>query len=487
MATLFKTTAIIGTTQFFVLLVQIVRAKIIALLLGPEGVGVIGNTIVFLSVVENLCYLGLNTALLRYASENISQNKFESTGRLFSVAIIIHSVISSIIIVILFLLSPQINMSIYGSMAFWPIFLFVIFIIPFDILKSDFGNLFNAFNNVKLIGKLDLYSAIIGFFVTVILISLFGLSGAIASLFFNAFIMFILTYYFYNKQYSNKVLIRKSLFSMGYVVKMVKYGGINQLMIVINNFSSYLLRIFVTGRFLLEGAGIFNASMSIGSYFTMLQAPIIFYLYPRISSVYKNERETEYEINKSLRFFSVLFTPAAFVILLFSDVLINVMLSSSFLSIKTILVWIFIAKYFEIMQGIITIPLFIMEKYKVYLLLNICFNFILLVSSYFLLGAYGLTGMSIALSGAYALYLIFGIIASGIVFNFKMDKENFIIILTSIVLLIISWGSSFVALEYRFIVLSVILIWLNIFIKKSEWIDFSKIIKEKVNLYLLPK
>lgn len=469
MRKLFQTTIISGSAQIVILITQIVRLKIVAVLIGPVGMGILGNTLTFLSLIENICFLGLHIAFLRYASESASLGKFQEVSKLFSTTVFIHIVSSVLAMIISLLFLSKINLSIYQTLVFLPLSVFVIFTVPFEILRSDFINLFNAFNKIKLISKIDVLGAIINLSVTCFLIYLLGVRGIIISSFISGVLIFIATYYYYKKYFFDGIKINKIYFSNECGLKMLKYGIINQFAIFINSFSAYSLRIFVTEKLLLQGAGIFNSAISMGSYVLILQAPLGLYLYPRISSIYKDSEETITEINKVFRFILLILSPIIIFIILFSDLIIELFFTKDFLSIKDIIIWILISKYFEILQSIVSMPLIIMEKFKIYLSINMIFNFVMLALSYILLKNNGLTGIAVALGISYGLFFVLGLIASFVAFKLKITKENLFIFSTSLLLFIIANNRSNDMIYFRVISLMLLLLCLAIFVRKNEW------------------
>jgi len=488
MKKLLRTTAIIGSAQILVILIQIIRAKIVALIIGPEGIGIIGNTLAFVGVLENICFLGIHIALLRYSSEEANKKRFLEISKLFSTTIFIHIIVSFLGIIISIFFLQKINLSIYQNLIYLPISLFAILSVPFLMLKADFNYIFNAFNKVKLLGKITIISSIVNLTITVPLIFLWGLKGAIFSIFANALITFFVSIYFYkfydNGYFYNKIKIKKSLFSKKESLKMFKYGGANQLAILINSFSGYILRIFVTGKLLLEGAGIFNASMRFGSYLLMLQGPLGIYLYPKISSIYKNKQETKKEINDTLRFFLIIIPPIIVCFLLFSDIAIKLLLTNAFMAVRVMLVWIFIAKFFEILQSIMALPLFVMEKFKTYLTVITIFNATLIILSYILLDKFNLIGLAIAIFISHALLFVFWLIASYKVFYFKINKANTIMLITSLFLIFLANYLSNYNFIFKFSGLIITLIWLLMVVKKNEWNALNKYMAEKILIKL---
>ena len=64
-----KATSIFGGVQVFNIIIQILRSKIIAVLLGPEGMGIIGLLKTTIDFIGKLSNFGLGTSAVKNISE----------------------------------------------------------------------------------------------------------------------------------------------------------------------------------------------------------------------------------------------------------------------------------------------------------------------------------------------------------------------------------------------------------------------------------
>ena len=64
-----KATSLFGSVQVYQILIQVLRAKVIAILLGPVGVGVLGLFQSAIQFFQNLTNMGLSQSAVRDVSE----------------------------------------------------------------------------------------------------------------------------------------------------------------------------------------------------------------------------------------------------------------------------------------------------------------------------------------------------------------------------------------------------------------------------------
>ena len=62
---LIKSTSIFGGVQFFKIIIAIVKSKIIALLLGPTGLGVLGLFNTTIGLITSITNFGLSTSAVK--------------------------------------------------------------------------------------------------------------------------------------------------------------------------------------------------------------------------------------------------------------------------------------------------------------------------------------------------------------------------------------------------------------------------------------
>ena len=69
MSKLYKATAAMGVSTIVAMAVGVFRAKILALTLGPSGIGIFSQAMTFFQTAEALCGLGISLGVTKYVSE----------------------------------------------------------------------------------------------------------------------------------------------------------------------------------------------------------------------------------------------------------------------------------------------------------------------------------------------------------------------------------------------------------------------------------
>lgn len=469
MRALFETTALIGAAQVVSLALQLLRGKAIAVLIGPQGTAVLGNTMAFINFWQNMLLLGLHIALLRFGSESVKNNRLDTVRLLFSTTIRIHLLVSIIGVGVGLAFLGRIGMTLYQTHALSLPLALVLLGLPLLLLKTDIGNLFNAFGLVKAIAAVQVLAAVAGLVLVVPLIAWLSLSGAVLSLFAQSVVMFLIAVWLYKRYLAPRLGLPCWEFSKPYAVRMLKYGGANQLAILVNSLTAYLLRTMVTSHLLLTRAGLFNAAMSLGSYILLVQSAASIYYYPKIAALHMDHEAVTAEVNDVIRFYTILITPILVGVLVLAQPLILVVLTDQFLPVQGILAWILTARFFEVLQSVINIPMFIMERYKVYLGITMLANGALLAATYMFLRHFELLGAALAQTVGYALLLTLSYAGAHWTYAFKMKSTNLFLVGTALGLVAMSGYMGTLSWPFRVVPVGTVLAWMGIVVRKSEW------------------
>ena len=82
---IFKATSLFGGVQVYQILIQIIKSKFIAVLLGPAGVGIMGLYQSGLQLVQQLSSMGLAQSAVRDVSEANGSNDIKKIARIVTV------------------------------------------------------------------------------------------------------------------------------------------------------------------------------------------------------------------------------------------------------------------------------------------------------------------------------------------------------------------------------------------------------------------
>jgi O-antigen/teichoic acid export membrane protein len=112
---MFRAIAIIGILQVLTILVQIVRAKVISVTLGPAGLGVIGLIDQLIAMISTVCSLSLPTVVLRVMPRVYGEPAFSRQYASFLKGVVVASLLGSAAFAIVLFIRPEMFGEVAGT------------------------------------------------------------------------------------------------------------------------------------------------------------------------------------------------------------------------------------------------------------------------------------------------------------------------------------------------------------------------------------
>jgi len=284
-ARILRSSALMGGAQLVTLGAGFVRAKIIALVIGPSGVGLVGVLTSFNSNLSSFAGWGLGTTGVRSissASEEERPAKIASVRKL-GARLTWLGLLASLVLFwpvgILTFNSTQYHLELFiAGLA-----------VPLLIATSAWSSMLQAAGQIKSLAKIQSISALAGLALGLPLIYYFGLLGIAASLLLAAAAPAFLTW-----NAARRILpISRQPATAQDIHHLLQLGGALMLAGVIGQLSAYAVRIILIQSHGLEGAGYYQAAFAIagslpGFVFTAMGTDF----FPRVAAV-KTEAEAQ--------------------------------------------------------------------------------------------------------------------------------------------------------------------------------------------------
>ena len=113
-----KSTGILGGVQLFTILVSIIKNKFVAILLGPEGIGLIGVLSSTTELVKNLITLGLPQSAIRNIAELHSQNNIQAISKSAKIVKSVISFLGLVGLLLTIIIAPVLSYLSFGNLEY---------------------------------------------------------------------------------------------------------------------------------------------------------------------------------------------------------------------------------------------------------------------------------------------------------------------------------------------------------------------------------
>ena len=417
-----KGTSIFGGVKVFTIFISIIRTKIIAVLLGPGGIGVLGllnSTIVF---IASLTEFGLKTSSIKdIAAANSTQNK---TSIAVTITVIrrlvwITGVLGGILVL---MLSPWLSQLTFGNKEYTLAFIWLSITLLFMQLTNGQLVILQGMHKLKLLAKANIYGSALGLVVTLPFYYIYGIDGIVPGIIGTSLVALFLSWYFAKGISIEKVkLSYTQTFSEG--KNMLRVGFFISLSSLLTLGASNIVRIFISRIGNVEQVGLYTAGFAIinvyvGLIFTAMETDY----YPRLSAVAHDNKLSKQNINKQAEIAILILSPILIIFLVFLNWVVILLYSKQFIAVSPMIYWAALAMFFKAASWPIAFIFLAKGTGKLFflneLIANIYFLALNLLGYYFL----GLTGLGLSFLIFYFLYLIQVYIITKIKFKFSYDS-----------------------------------------------------------------
>lgn len=423
-----KSTSIFGGSQIINILIGFIRTKIIAILLGTMGVGMIGMYQTITEMIRSIAMLGLDTSGIRdIASANNRGNKKMINESIAILKKWMNSLSVFAALLCIVFAYPIAKWSFGEAEANTQVFAIAALsiCILFTMLTTGRSAVMQGLRKIPEMVKSNIVGNFSGLLISIPLYFFFGIKGVIPSLILSAIILFVTTLY-YSKNlgfedvhisYQNAYAKGKNMFRMGIFIVSAS---------VFQTASMFILRSFIIQRLGLDGFGVFMAAWTITNiYLTLILRSMGADFYPRLCAVVSSNIRVRRLVNEQTHIVLIVSTPIIIGMLLASDFIIYLQYTSKFMDAASLLRWQIVGTFLKVVSWPMGFILLAKGKGKLFFITEALFFVVYLISSYMLFPIFGLDGTGMGYFFAYIVYLISMIVVTTRICNFKWRMSTF--------------------------------------------------------------
>lgn len=468
----FKATSLFGGVQVFRLLSNMIRFKLIAVILGPSGFGLIS---IFNSVLNFVVYtsnMGISSSAIKEIS---SVNATDDNEKKNNVVTAIYRWIFATGILgalIMILLSSKISLWSLQNYSYTKSFLLLSIAAFFMIINSGELAILQGYRELKSLAIANVFGAFIGLVISVPMYYLWGINGIVPSLILSAFLLFLLSHYYVRKvkiDYSKQTI--KETINIG---KGTLYLGI---MMSVSSMAAYLFEVCIKSYISKNGGtidvGLYQAGWTINtSYIGIVLTAMATDYFPRLTSVSENKVETKKVITEQTEITILLLTPLVAIMLSFLPFFVKLLYTNEFLSIITMTSIMLIGSFYKISTVAINYLFLAKGDGKIFMWNEIIISVVSLFTCMVGYHYYKLIGIGIAYTINYIIYFILVIYLANKKYGFSFEKNYWKIFLkySVIIFLIFIIGLLLGYTNLSYMIFSIFILVLSVFIYK----DFNK-------------
>jgi O-antigen/teichoic acid export membrane protein len=416
-----KATSLFGGVQVFQIIIQVIRSKFIAVLLGPSGMGIAGLLSSTIGFISSLTSFGLGTSAVKdIAGAAVTSDQI----RIATVVTVLRRLAwltGSLGVVITLVMSSWLSQITFGNHNYTIAFVWISITLLFNQLSNSKLVILQGMRRLKYLAKANLAGSVLGLLVTVPLYYLFGINGIVPGIIATAIITLALSWY-----YSEKVQIESLKIDRHQTLAVGKTMLLMGLMISISGLfsqgASYLVRIYIRIYGGIDEVGLYNAGFTIiNTYVGLVFTAMATDYYPRLSAVANDNHQCKNTINQQAEISLLILAPILLVFLVFIKLIVILLYSSKFIAVNEMICWAALGMIYKAASWSISFILLAKGTSKIFFWNELISNIYLLGFSITGYHFFGLEGLGISFLATYIFYLVQVYILSKIKFEFSFD------------------------------------------------------------------
>lgn len=446
-----KSSALIGGSSVLNIGIGIVRTKVMAILLGPAGFGLMSLYGSILDLALSVAAMGINSSGVRQIAEAASSGDNQRIARTAVVLRRTALVLGTLGAVVLAAFSPQISTATFGSDRHAGAVALLALALFCRVVADSRGALIQGMRRIADLASMGVLGALLGAVVSIALVYALGEEGVAPSLVGGAAMGLIIAWWFSRKvQIERPDLTRvqatreaAALLKLGFA-----FMGSGFLMMG----AAYVVRLIVVRDVGLEAAGFYQAAWTLGGLYVgiILQAMGADF-YPRLVGVANNDAECNRVVNEQAHVSLLLAGPGVLATLTFAPLVIALFYSAKFADAVEPLRWICLGIALRVITWPMGYIIVAKNKQVVFFATELAWAIVNVGLTWICVGAFGLSGAGIAFFGSYVFHaLMIYPIARGLS-GFRLSTATggtsvVLVILIAVVFAGFHWLPSMVAL-----------------------------------------
>ena len=403
---IFKATSLFGGVQVYQILIQIIKSKFIAVLLGPTGVGIMGLYQSGLQLVQQISSMGLANSAVRDVSEANGSNDIQRIAKTVSIVCKLVWITGLLGLIIVACRSPLLSKLSFGNYDYTIPFIILSVTLLLDQLSAGQRVVLQGMRRLKALAKCTAFGVTFGLITSVPLYYLLGIDGIIPTLILNSACSLTLSWIYSRKIKIEKVQITpKQTLEQG--KQMLVMGVSMSLSGIFATIVSYAIRAFIQNDGGVEQVGLFQAGFLImTTYVGMVMNAIATDYYPRLAAINKDNVKCSEAVSQQGEIGTMIIAPMLTICLVFMPFVLRLLYSEQFLAANEYISWACLGMMLRLSAWIISFLFVAKAESKMFLKLELFANAFYLVFS--LLGYHymGLTGLGIAFAIEYVAYFL---------------------------------------------------------------------------------
>jgi O-antigen/teichoic acid export membrane protein len=483
---IFKTTSLFGGVQFLNIIISIIRTKLIAVFIGPAGMGIISLLNSAINIINGASSLGIETSAVKHISVDYKENDLNSVSRIITIVkklVLVTGIIGALFTVFF---SSWLSDFTFGNTDYTVAFVFISITVLFKQLTSGQLVVLQGLRRMRLLAKANFYGNLLGLLVSIPLYYYYRIDAIVPTIIVISLSALLFSFYF-----SNKVGIQREDLSGRQIISegksVVKLGILLTISGLLTLLTTYLVQIYVGKLGGLEEVGLYNAGFIllntyVGIIFTVMSTDY----FPRLSAISDDNVKVRASVIQQSFISILIITPIIVLFLTFIPFIVQIIYTPKFDLIIPMVCFGILGMLFRAVSWSMGFILIAKGDSIMFLRTAIGFNSISLFLNILGYYYYGLEGLGLSFLIYYVIHFLGLKLITQKRYGFYFEKDFYLIYFVCIAMCVITFLLRYIqsplikySLMSVMIILSILFVLYHINLKMGLREMFNSIIKRK--------
>lgn len=417
-----KYTGLFGGVQGMNILVGIIRNKLVAVILGPGGMGLISLFNSTINLLSNTTNLGIPISAVKNISEAQERGDRATMERMVGMVRAWSLVTALAGILLCVALSPLLSRWTFGWGNHTMHFILLSPVVGMLAVTGGETAILKGMRRLKPLAAISVWHVLAALIITVPLYYFFGESAIVPSLVVMAFVQMALTLAFSLRLFPLRVCGRRR--QLGEGTGMVRLGVAFVVAGILGSGAEFVIRSYLSYSTSLEAVGLYTAGyMMIMTYASVVFSSMESDFFPRLSANHRYATTANTVVNRQIEVSLLLVSPLLVFFTIALPVLLPLLYSGKFAPVIGMMQVMVLAMYFRAIKlPMAYLPLAKGDSYS-YLLLEGIYDILLVVAVIAAFQWWGLTGCGIAITTVGILDFIIILIYTGYRYGYHISAQ----------------------------------------------------------------
>jgi PST family polysaccharide transporter len=381
-----------------------VSMKIVALLVGPLGIALIGQFGNFYSIIMVLALGGISAGIIKYTSQY--KDDSEELYKVWHTVTWVSVILSIPVIIVLLVFHNWLAQEFLHDVRYGSILVVFAFSLGFYVANSLFLNILNGLHEIKRFNLLNTINSTLGLLITIALVYQYKVYGALLAMVTSQSITFLIIVFFVRKQTWFKLSNFFGKFDRFYFKKLLGFTAMSLTSMCVIPTSQMFVRGYLANHTSWDVAGCWQGMQKISdAYLMIVYTALGTYFLPKLANL-QSEDQISKEISNGYKIIMPFVIISAVVIYFCRDVVIQILFAKSFGAMRDMFFWQLIGDCFKIASYLLSYLFLAKGKVKFLMLTELLFGISFTILSYCLINMYGQNGSVIAFAINYFMYFL---------------------------------------------------------------------------------